>query len=114
MGQCSLKITPRPPIPRYDMAPVMPKPKRVPYGTRTSYPDATPSPPLGTQLNRPPPPLTSGDPPNVYQKPFHLSGWYPLLNNGSSIITSPLIRGMSEWDGREGPAALGREPIPFW
>merc|ERR1711872_483005 len=75
----------------------------------------SPTSPLGAELNRdspssrsyrinklsvnatPPPLPSSGAHPIVYQKPFHASTWYPLLKNRSSIITSPLIRGMSEW-----------------
>merc|ERR1712002_125586 len=49
-------------------------------------------------VNATPPPLpSSGAHPIVYQKPFYAFAWYPLLKNRSSIITSPLIRGMSEW-----------------
>merc|ERR1711872_978735 len=84
--------------------------------------------PLGTELNRvspssrsyriykhsvnatPPPLPTSGAHPIVYQKPFYACAWYPLLKNRSSIITSPLIRGMSEWVSGEGPVAPWRVP----
>merc|ERR1719419_1728384 len=34
-------------------------------------------------------------------------GWYPLPKNGSSIITSPLIWGMSEWGAEMGPLRGG-------
>merc|ERR1712002_101913 len=49
-------------------------------------------------------------PPIVYQKPFHACAWYPLLKNRSSIITSPLIWGMSEWVSWDGPVAQWRVP----
>merc|ERR1711872_467146 len=49
-------------------------------------------------VNAAPPPLPpSGAHPIVYQKPFYAYAQYSLLKNRSSIITSPLIRGMSEW-----------------
>merc|ERR1712002_1299926 len=88
----------------------------------------SPTSPLGAELNRippssrtwgmnklsvnatPPPLPTSGAHPIVYQKPFYAYAWYPLLKNRSSIITSPLIRGMSEWVCGDGPVAQWRVP----
>merc|ERR1711872_695430 len=66
-------------------------------------------------VNATPPPLpTSGAHPTVYQKPFYACAWYPLLKNRSSIITSPLIRGLSEWGKlrwTRGPVASA---MPRW
>merc|ERR1711872_420258 len=87
----------------------------VPVVSKSFPHPRSPTYPLGTVLNRvspspqryrinkfsvnaaPPPPPPSGAHPIVYQKPFYAYAWYPLLKNRSSIITSPLIRGMSEW-----------------
>merc|ERR1712002_716330 len=84
-------------------SPLGSEPNRVPSSRRFRNKELS--------VNATPPPLPpSGAHPIVYQKPFYAYAWYPLLKNRSSIITSPLIRGMSERVSRDGPAAPGRVP----
>merc|ERR1719378_1448074 len=91
----------RPRAPTYPLGPELNRVSPCPPSYRISK----------LSVNADPPPLPpSGAHPIVYQKPFYAPASYPLLKNRSSIITSPLIRGLSEWVSGDGPVAPGRAP----